>query len=1021
MPISSSYRCAGSLIAFAWLVSGMATAAPIERTRVDVPVTEATNMSLALSPDRKNIAIDLMGNLWTLAAQGGEATRITDVAMEARYPQWSPDGERLVFQCYRNGRWQLCITDRDQKLLQLTADPYDHREPGFSPDGRCVVYVSDEGGNYDVWEADVASGERHRITQTSADEAYPVWSPKGDQLAYLVVEGKTTHLAVRANGQERRLTSVDGSKRLVLPSWHPSSTAITYVEYDATAKTSALHWIEVATGERRQLTDAGEDVFATRTTWFDDKTFLYGADGAIRKRDMKGGRPTRIAFKATFPVERHRYAHRKLAALEEGDRPTLGILRPHVSPDGKNVAFAALGDLWLLEIGKPEPQRLTDDTAVESDPTFSPDGRLVVFTSDRRESGTMDLWAIDLHSGERRLLASPGESITLPGFSPDGRYIAYLIANQADWHDRFVHIFDVQSLQARKLPQPYFHPSRPTWSADGKTIAMSVMRPSATRFRRGLNEIQLVDLASFASKVVEPIAGRSLAMRGANGPEWSPDGAQMAFVADGVLWSVPVSNSGELRGPALRLTNEIVDSISWTQDSRYIVYVSNGRLRRLDIYSGENAPIPLALTWRNREPSGRIVVRAGRLFDAVTSEYRRNVDIVIDGRRITSVQPARQNWAGDVRVIDASNQTVIPGLIESHIHNFPMNGEATGRLLLSFGVTSIREVGTDPYDGLESRESWASGARPGPRNFYTGLLEGGRVYYPLSLAIDSPAHFNLELERAAALDYDLVKTYDHLPDSQVARTVEFAHQRGITVTSHNLWPAAAFGADGVEHLTTFGRRDFSDRQSFGGKIYGDVIALLRESGIGIGTTAFVFDPNLERPPGNDRWKPSDLIQISNLLPARYRQQLDAFTARASAMTPAQKAQQRASASVSEKIVVKLHANGVKVIPSTDTSFYMDGLSLIREMIGVHTAGLSMADVLSATTRDAANVLGVSADLGTIEAGKLADLVILDGDPLARPSDLLNVSVVMKDGIAHTQADLAARGDRTSRLAPASRE
>lgn len=1004
-------RSAGCSVALLFLLSSLAAAGPIERTRVDVTVSEATNMSVALSPNRQRIAIDLQGNLWTLAAKGGEATRVTDIAMEVRYPQWSPDSLRLVFQCYRNSRWHVCLVDRDRTLRQLTGDSHDHREPGFSPDGNRVVYVSDEGGNYDLWELDIASGERRRLAQSSADEGYPVWSPAGDQLAHLVMEGKATHLVVRTNGQERRLVSVDGNRRLVLPSWHPDGKSIAYVEYDAVAKTSALHLVDVVSGASRQLSDPGEDVFATRATWLDANTFVYGADGQIRKRSLEGRKHTQIPFKATLPVERHRYAPRKLAALEEGDRPTLGLLRPHVSPDGKHIAFSALGDLWLLEIGKPEPRRLTNDTAVESDPTFSPDGRLLVFTSDRRESGTMDLCAIDLSSGERRVLASPGESITLPSFSRDGRYVAYLVANVADWHDRFVHILDVQSSQVRKLPKPYFHPSRPTWSADGKTLAMSVLHQSATRFRRGANQIQLVDTTTFQSKMIEPIAGRSLGMRGANGPEWSPDGAQLAFVADGVLWSLPVSATGEQRGEALRLTDELADSISWTLDSKQIVYLSNGVLKKLDIYSGKSASIPLALTWRNREPRGRTVVHAGRLFDAVSSEYRRNVDIVIDGRRITSVQPARDDWGNDVRLVDASNKTVIPGLIESHVHNFPMNGEATGRLFLSFGVTSIREVGTDPYDGLESRESWASGARPGPRNFYSGLLEGGRVYYPLSLAIDSPAHFNEELKRAAALDYDLIKTYDHLPDSQVARAVEFAHEKGITVTSHNLWPAAAFGADALEHLTTFGRRDFSDRQSFGGKIYGDVIALLRESGMGIGTTAFVFDASLERPRGTERWKPSDLTQISNLLPARYRDQLDAFTARASAMTPEQKALQRERGSSTEKVVVQLHSNGVTVIPSTDSSFFMDGLSLIREMIGVHTAGIPMADVLSATTRDAAKVLGVSAELGTIEAGKLADLVVLDGDPLARPSDLMNVSLVMKDGFAYTQPDLVSREGR----------
>ncbi len=213
------------------------------------------------------------------------------------------------------------------------------------------------------------------------------------------------------------------------------------------------------------------------------------------------------------------------------------------------------------------------------------------------------------------MLASPGDSVSLPSFSPDGSHIAFLVANSANWHDRFVYIFDLKSGEIRKRPQPLFHPSRPSWAADNKHLALSALEPSSGRDRKGWSEVLLLDVADFSGRFLEPVPGRSLGVRAANGPEWSPDGTRLAFVSDGTLWMLPVSNAGDAVGPALRLTNELADSISWTQDSKHMVYLSNGQLRRLDVQDGSIASIPLDPSWQPPHPQGRTVIHAGRLFD----------------------------------------------------------------------------------------------------------------------------------------------------------------------------------------------------------------------------------------------------------------------------------------------------------------------------------------------------------------------------------------------------------------------
>ncbi len=985
-----------------------ARGASYERLARQATIHEASNMAVAASSVTGQIAFDLQGAIWTMPLAGGAARRITAVDIESRLPVWSPDGARIAFQCYRDNQWHICSMDAGgAHLEQLTAGVSDDREPTWTADGSRIIYVSDQGHNFDLFAIDVEKKAVQKLAKTEQEEAFPAASPHGGSIAYVNEHKQGSDLVIRsAEGEVRTILKAAGSSRLLLPSWRPDGGAIAFVRYDPAAQSSSLEAIDIASGTVAVLSRPREDVFASRASWLDDRTILYAADGGIRKRKIGSATVTTIPFTATLPIEVHRYAHRKPDAAQDGEQPVLGILRPHVSPDGSRIAFAALGDLWLLESGTTHPKRLTDDTALDADPVFSPDGQSIIFTSDRRESGTMDLCAIDLRTGQRQVLESPGESVSLPNFAADGARIAYFVADSANWHSRTLHILDLRTGQVRSRAEPFFHPSRASWSPDGKHLVVSALEASSGRFRKGWSEIYLIDASDLSGRFLEPMPGQSLGVRAANGPEWSPDGSRLAFVMDGSLWTWTVSRDGEPAGPPLRLTNELADSISWTRDGRDIVYLSNGKLSRVNVQDGSITRIELDLKWRTPVPAGRLVVRAGRLFDATTNSYRRNVDIVVEGRRIAAIESAHRDWGSDVRVIDARTGTVIPGLFESHIHNFTINGEATGRMFLAFGVTSIREVGADPYDALESKEAWASGARPGPRDFYSGLLEGGRVYYPMSLAISSVGHLNQELDRSIGLGYDLIKTYERLPDAQLSHVIDFAHRNGLTVTSHDLWPAAAHGADMIEHLEARDRGSFSDRRSFAGKTYGDVIEILRQSGMAISTTEFGFFPGIERPAGVARWSVADLPQVRGVLPRRIHALLGQTDA--GSVSAAESAAWKVEEAAALHYLAQLRAAGIPVIPATDGSFHLAGLALIREIIAIHNAGIPMVEVLRAATQGAARVVGVDAELGTIERGKLADLVIIDGDPLRVPTDLTRVTAVVKDGRLYTQEDLTRR-------------
>ena len=204
---------------------------------------------------------------------------------------------------------------------------------------------------------------------------------------------------------------------------------------------------------------------------------------------------------------------------------------------------------------------------------------------------------------------------------------------------------------------------------------------------------------------------------------------------------------------------------------------------------------------------------------------------LITGNRITSVVPHADANHVKAEVVDASNLTVMPGLMEFHSHLQKDYGAAQGRAWLAFGVTTVRSPGNTPYEAVEDREANEAGVRPGSRVFGTGyLMEWNRVYYKMGIAISNVSQFEMELERAKLLQHDLIKSYVRLPDLQQKRMVEFAHANGIPVATHEIFPAAMVGVDNTEHVTATSRRGYSPKMSGTPlQAYEDVVQLFGKS------------------------------------------------------------------------------------------------------------------------------------------------------------------------------------------------
>ena len=906
-----------------------------------VTISEGTNVSLTLSPDRKTIVMDLQETLWSLPVGGGAAKRLTDPFLEPARPDWSPKGGLIAFQSFKGGTFHIWVMKPDGSgARQITEGHGDDREPRFSPDGTKIAFSSDRAmkGSYDIWVVDVESRKLTQWTKGAEDEYEPAWSPDGSEIAFVTAAGISS---TDASGRVKSVIKAPAGARLDSPSWAPDGKRIAYTEIAGNKATLMVSGAPAG---------SADDVFPFPAAWVSANELIYAGNGKIFDSTI-GGATRTIPFQAKIELNRDAYKLRQVDFDTTAAREAKGIVSPMLSPDGKQVVFEALNQLWLMEIGK-KPEQLTHDTFYKNSPAWSPDGTKIAFASDK--AGTEDIYILDLATRAEQRVTKMNDSAEMnPAWSPDGKKLAF------QTQDGVTYTVDLAGGEVKEVARPGFEPGAPSWSKNGKTIALAALKPYTRRFREGTNQIATVDVASGKMTFTEPAPYKSIVSRGVDGPVYSPDGSRMAFVMDGYLWVRQVDENGMPVSEARAINDEMTDGPSWSADGKRILYLSGGKLRIIAADgSGRPETVPLDLTWSRTPMEKKIVIHAGRLWDGTGAAVRTDVDVTLVGRRIQKIEAHNEAEHRGAEVIDASDRTVLPGYWEAHNHGYgglPSFGDRAGRIWLAYGFTTLQSQGESAYGQMETKESFASGARVGPRYFASGeIIDGERSYYGTDHFITSEKAMEMELARAQALEYDNLKTYVRLPHEQQLQVMKFAHQKmGVRIASHYGMPGLMYGMDGMSHVSATSRWGYSYTRSQTNVTYGDVRTLFAAANEFIISTPFAAAALYAEDP-----KILDDTRIATLNTPW--QQASMVAARDRAI--ASNAQMDALRKEEETILAVSRAKGT-VILGTDSP--LAGLSILNHL-GLRAEvkfGFEPWQALQTMTLHAAQALGYGKDLG----------------------------------------------------------
>lgn len=1051
MTCSDFWYCALALIGIAVLpdaFAGEAGQLPLQPTRtVKFSTDEGTWISLDVAPNGKSLVFELLGDLYTLPIGGGRAARITSGMAFDSQPRFSPDGKTIVFVSDRDGAENLWLIDADGRNPRAVSSSKGDMfmSPEWTPDGDSIV-VTRSIGSVSAWawgretrdlalylyhSAGAAGIKLNNLTPAgfpragavgftgaafgndsdvlfaaisadSADAEHGLWQI----VSFDRQRSVSVQLTDEPGGAMRPLVSPDG-RYLIYASRRDDVTQLRLRD-QRTGDTRTL--LDNVTRDAQRDPDIGRDLMPGSAFLPDGSALVTSFGGRLWRVSVPSGEVTAIPFTAEVEQQLGPLLHFDQAIDDTVTVREIRNAKP--SPDGTRLVFSALDRLWLMYLPNGTPRRLTTDDNGEFFPTWSPDGRYIAYATwseltggtikrIRAESGaTAETLASDMTYYYEKLAYSP-DGLSLFAARSSHRARAEALNEMSMWRDlspvplntELIQlpaeggvVRSVMPLTAGKVYAP-FHGVPHFNRATGAMYIYEYDRGmSSDQSRRPLLTVTGWDEAGGTNQAQEPADDLVI----------SPDGTRALALVNQDLHlidlpavavaqppTISVDDGSPSPLPIRRITRADGagpggDFAGWFPDGKRVYYSLGSTFFIYDLASRRTERVEVNLKLSRDRPSGAVLLRGARLITMNGSEVIENGDLVVVDNRIGALGPrGKVAVPAGARVIDVSGKTIMPGLIDVHAHLWPI-WDAHRKVSweyatsLAYGVTSVRDPQSKRSDALTYADRIDVGDMPGARVFSVGRGVFGQV------GLRSLADTRQVLRRYSE-HYRTHTIKQYLVGGRMERQW-FA----MAAQEQRLTPTTEGGKDFKMNLTLIldgysGLEHWIDTTP----LYRDVTELMARSGI-----AYTLTTNVELDYFYRRYSIHDDAKLRRFVPHAFIDRLP-YRARSLGIDDPYLFERHATDAA------KIVTAGGRVALGSHGNF--PGWGVHWELWATQSGGISPHEGLRVGTLASAEAIGLGRQLGSLEPGKLADLLVLDSNPLLDIRATLSIRYVMKNG------------------------
>jgi imidazolonepropionase-like amidohydrolase/Tol biopolymer transport system component len=995
----------------------------------NIDVTSGTWMNVDVSPDGDTLIFDLLGDIYTMPISGGEAKPLmTDIAWQMQ-PRFSPDGKYIAFTSDEDGGDNLWIMDRDGNNGKAVSKEQFRllNSPAWSPDGNYLIgrkhYTGTRSlGAGEVWLYHKTGGNGVMLTKRANEQkdlGEPAYSADGKYVYFSqdATPGKTFHYSkdsVKGIYKIKRLaletgeisTIISGKGGAIRPTPSPDGKYIAFISRDDF--TSNLYLYDLSSGKETKIyenlerdlqeTWAIHGVYPNISWTPKSDSLIFWDDGKINRLDINSKKASVINFHVKT-VKKIQQALQFKQHLPQ-DKFNVKMLRDiEISPTGEKVVFESMGHIYTQNIanGKAQgkPKRLTKQkTHYELNPSFSRDGKNIVYATWHDEKQGQ-IRIVSSRGGKgKALLNEPGKYIE-PIFSPNGKTVVYRKVSggyitQPTW-DLNTGIYAISSKGARKASQPKLitkEGRNPHFGNSNDNIY--VMRNSGSK-----PELAVISLDGKSERTI---------YQGEFATEYkvSPNGQYLAFAERFKVYITPFVERGDVitigpKGknlPVKELSVHAGQGINWQGDSSQLYWSLGPELFQAnitDLFSitsidnnekniedntddvNKTNVLNTYLGYKKTidKPSGLVAFVGGKVITMEDNEIINNGVVLVEGNIIKAIgTKAEISIPESALVIDITGKSIMPGLIDAHAHGPQGNNQIIPQQNwknyagLALGVTSIHDPSNDTSEFFAASEMQKAGEIVAARLFSTGKILYGANAVGYTAHVDNldDAKFHVErLKKAGAFS---VKSYNQPRRDQRQQFIQAARElemlvvpEGGSLLQHNL-TMLVDGHTTLEHSIPVAN------------VYDDVKQLWSQSNMAYTPTLVVAYGGIW---GENYWYDKTDVwlhpRLSKYVPSEFLQPR-------SMRRPKAPLHHYNHFSVA-KVAKELQDLGINV--NAGGHGQREGLAMHWEMWMMAQGGMTPLQALQTATISPAKTLGLDEQLGSIKTGKLADLIVVDGD------------------------------------------